>query len=161
MPGLPLWQGSKNNPAMSIGRVIRALRLERGLTQEELALEADVATSNVSRIESGQRQPTGDLLRRLARALGTSVSRIHGLAEEVDGDLLDGFEPLVDGCRMDPPHLGLVQQLATDAPDNDTTLLLRYFRELNAENRQLVMAQVKLLRQLQRQREGASDADTP
>lgn len=140
---------------MSIGRVIRALRLERSLTQEGLALEANVATSNVSRIENAQRQPTSDLLHRLAKALGTSVSRIYALAEEMEGIQGDKRDKSFTN-HAGTPDLGLVQQLAAGAPDNDTRLLLRYFRELNTDNQQLLMEQVKLLRRLQRQREALS-----
>lgn len=36
---------------MHIGQIIYALRREKGLTQEALALAAETATSNLSRIE--------------------------------------------------------------------------------------------------------------
>lgn len=69
---------------MNIGQVIRALRIERGLTQEALALEANVATSNISRVEAGRRQPTGSLLRSVAQALGTTVSWIYAQVESAE-----------------------------------------------------------------------------
>ena len=66
---------------MKIGGVIKALRLKRGLSQEALALAVDTATSNLSRIERGQRAPSLDLLERLAEALDTRVSTLFALAE--------------------------------------------------------------------------------
>ncbi|WP_202969624.1 helix-turn-helix domain-containing protein [Pseudomonas sp. TCU-HL1] len=71
---LPWWfclrgKTGKQSQPMHIGQVIYALRQEKGLTQEALALAAETATSNLSRIENGQRRPSGALLERLAYAL--------------------------------------------------------------------------------------------
>jgi transcriptional regulator with XRE-family HTH domain len=52
-----------------VGRNLRRLRLERGLSQEALAHDAEVAPSFISQIESGKRSPTVTLLDDLARAL--------------------------------------------------------------------------------------------
>lgn len=74
------------NGYMKIGQIIKALRLERGLSQEALALNVDTATSNLSRIEKGLRTPSIDLLERIAPALGTRVSTIYALAEAGAGE---------------------------------------------------------------------------
>lgn len=53
------------------GPVLRRLRLERGLSQEELAERAGMAShAHISRLESGHKQPTVEMLFRLAGALG-------------------------------------------------------------------------------------------
>jgi transcriptional regulator with XRE-family HTH domain len=52
-----------------VGRNLRRLRLERGLSQEALAHDARIAPSFLSQIETGQRSPTVTLLQRLATAL--------------------------------------------------------------------------------------------
>ena len=66
---------------MKIGLVIKALRSERGLSQEALALEVETATSNLSRIEKGLRTPSLDLIYRLATALRVPVSELFRAAE--------------------------------------------------------------------------------
>lgn len=48
---------------------LKALRLLRDLTQEELAEKVGVTHSTIQRIESGKRQLTEDMVMRLARAL--------------------------------------------------------------------------------------------
>ena len=53
---------------------IRALRLERGLTQEALCERAEVSVDAVNRIENGTRVPTIDTLEKIASALGSSVA---------------------------------------------------------------------------------------
>jgi transcriptional regulator with XRE-family HTH domain len=51
---------------------IRELRVERGLTQEQLCERAGISIDAVSRIEGGSRVPTLDTIERLARAFAVS-----------------------------------------------------------------------------------------
>jgi len=61
-----------------VGERVRALRLQRGLSQEQLA-GPGVSASYVSLIESGRRRPSPDALQTLATALGTSAEfLVHG-----------------------------------------------------------------------------------
>lgn len=53
-----------------VGRNLRRLREERGLTQETLAGDAGLAMRHVGRIERGQSSPTAAMLGKLAEALG-------------------------------------------------------------------------------------------
>ena len=52
-----------------LGRNVRALRRERGLSQEELAHRAEMERSYVSDIERGRRNPSVRALGKLASAL--------------------------------------------------------------------------------------------
>lgn len=52
-----------------LGRNVRALRRERGLSQEELAHRAEMERSYVSDIERGTRNPSVKALGKLAEAL--------------------------------------------------------------------------------------------
>ena len=56
----------------TIGQRLRRLRLERGLSQRELA-GPGVSYAYISRIEGGQRQPSLRAIRRLARKLGVTA----------------------------------------------------------------------------------------
>jgi transcriptional regulator with XRE-family HTH domain len=51
-----------------VGPRLRALRVERGATLAELADTTGISVSTLSRLESGQRRPTLELLLPLARA---------------------------------------------------------------------------------------------
>lgn len=61
---------------LTIGRRIRQLRTERGLTLEELATAVARVPSQLSMIENGRREPKLTLLQALARALGTSLDAL-------------------------------------------------------------------------------------
>lgn len=62
----------------SIGRRIARLRLERGLTQEQLAREIGVSAQAVSKWENDQNYPDISLLVPLSQILGTSVDELLG-----------------------------------------------------------------------------------
>src|SRR5580704_12738572 len=66
----------------SLGQRLRALRIERGLSQAELAGDL-VSPSYVSLIEAGRRSPEREVLEGLARKLGCSPILLEsGIAPE-------------------------------------------------------------------------------
>ena len=60
----------------TIGWNVRLLRVERGLSQERLALEADIDRSYIGRIERGSENVTVAALDAIAAALSVPVSRL-------------------------------------------------------------------------------------
>ena len=72
----------KIQPHEAFGKVLRALRLERGLSQEALALEAGIQRNYVSLIERGINQPTITIIFKLAAALEMQPSQLIALVEE-------------------------------------------------------------------------------
>lgn len=61
---------------LAFGKVLRLKRKEAGLTQEQLALEANVQRNYVSLIERGINQPTITVLFKLAKALGCQPAQL-------------------------------------------------------------------------------------
>jgi len=60
----------KNKPLIkAIGEKIQSLRKEKGLSQEDLAGEADITLSQIGRIERGETNPTISTLFLLSQAL--------------------------------------------------------------------------------------------
>lgn len=57
-------------PFEQLARVVILRRAELDITQEELAVRIGTTASSISRIESGQRKTSPEMLRRLAEALG-------------------------------------------------------------------------------------------
>jgi len=52
---------------------IISARIEQHLTQADLAKRADTQQSNISRLESGNYNPTVEFLQKIAHALGKSL----------------------------------------------------------------------------------------
>ncbi len=57
-----------------IARALIRARIEKSLTQAQLAKKLKTRQSVISRVESGQTTPSLSLLKRLATALNTSLS---------------------------------------------------------------------------------------
>lgn len=55
-----------------VGRNVRRIRIEKGLTQEQLAERAGVSQFHISLLETGGRNPTVVSLWELSQALGVS-----------------------------------------------------------------------------------------
>ncbi len=62
-----------------LGARIKAVRKQRGWSQEQLAERAGISTQYVSNIERGKENPTLDLLLRVAQALKVSPAEIFDL----------------------------------------------------------------------------------
>ncbi len=65
-------------------RRLKELRVERGMTQAELAEKADVTATYVSKLESAGAAPGIDLVEKLAVALGVGVTDLIPLTEPAD-----------------------------------------------------------------------------
>lgn len=70
----------------ALGQAVRILRIERELTQEQLAELAEVDFTYVSAIERGRRNLTWTTLRKISGAFDVTVSELARLAENIDED---------------------------------------------------------------------------
>jgi transcriptional regulator with XRE-family HTH domain len=61
---------------VAFGRSIREARVERGVSQEELAHRADIDRSYMSSIERGEQSVGLMLMARVAKALGVTLSEL-------------------------------------------------------------------------------------
>ena len=67
------------------GATLRKLREEKGLSQEALASRLDMVSNGyISRLESGQKNPTLDMLFRISEALEMKAWELVRLFEEKD-----------------------------------------------------------------------------
>jgi transcriptional regulator with XRE-family HTH domain len=79
VPGTPSAQSA-------LGRAVAERRAELGLTQEQLALRADLHQRWISNVENGHRNPSYSSLRRLATGLGLGAAELIARAERIDSD---------------------------------------------------------------------------
>jgi len=106
----------------TIGQRLKRLRLDRGLSQRELAAPG-VSYAYISRIEAGTRQPSVKALRRLAAKLGVSAEYLETGSEldatqqrELRLSDLELAVRLGDERDVEAPLLGLLDE-ATAAGD--------------------------------------------
>ncbi|MGN9908434.1 helix-turn-helix domain-containing protein [Phytohabitans sp. LJ34] len=68
----------------AVGPRLRELRRRRGTTLTDLSAATGISVSTLSRLESGQRRPTLELLLPLARAHGVQIDELVGAPETGD-----------------------------------------------------------------------------
>ena len=66
----------------TLGMVIGAERIRKGLTQEQLSGLAGISRSHLAALESGQKIPRTDTLWRIAEALHEKPSRLIAMLEK-------------------------------------------------------------------------------
>lgn len=68
-----------------LGMRIKFLRSERKWSQEDLALEAGINKNYISDLENGRRNPSLDILERIAIAFSISLSELFKGVETIPG----------------------------------------------------------------------------
>ena len=123
---------------MKIGEAIKKLRLERGATQEDVALEAGTNAGNLSRIERCRQQPALELVEKIAAAFGMKVTDLYAYAESHQ-------------LQSSKSKLKIKPNIESDN-SNAVVLLRRSFQQLTPENKRLAVEFVKLLNRTQSQK---------
>ncbi len=71
-----------------LGRAVRQIRVSRGLTQEQVSAASGLHPTYISDIERGARNPSWDVIARLASGIGVTTADIGERFDE---------EPPADG----------------------------------------------------------------
>jgi transcriptional regulator with XRE-family HTH domain len=58
---------------LKLGENIKAIRIKKSMTQNQLAIECNFEKASMSRIESGQSNPTVRTLYKISSALGINI----------------------------------------------------------------------------------------
>ena len=71
-----------DKPQPALGKAIRQLREEKGLTQEAVAHDAGVTTATLGVIERGLSNPTWATVNGLAEALDVSMAELVAVVDQ-------------------------------------------------------------------------------
>ncbi|MFN8494988.1 MAG: helix-turn-helix transcriptional regulator [Caldilineaceae bacterium] len=69
-------KSAKTNLMKRIGEKLQTLRLRRGLTMGQLAEHLDTSHAQISRVESGQRKPSAELVFKISTFFAVPVERL-------------------------------------------------------------------------------------
>lgn len=75
----------KSARQVEFGDRVRALRHETGLSQEDLAFHASINRTYIASLEAGRRNPSLDLMARLAAALSVDLGDLVAGLQAVEG----------------------------------------------------------------------------
>jgi len=108
-----------------IGRTIRRLRTERGLTQQAMAVRLGISASYLNLIEHDQRGLTAALLIKLSETLGVDLAALSGTVErQMETQLREVFsDPLL---AHDTVAESEIEQLANGTPGAARAVLALY-----------------------------------
>jgi transcriptional regulator with XRE-family HTH domain len=76
--------GPSEQPQPALGKAVRQLRRERGLSQEALAYKAGVTSGTLSLIERGRSNPTWGTVKGVATALGVTIGDLANLSADLE-----------------------------------------------------------------------------
>ncbi|RZK77819.1 MAG: helix-turn-helix domain-containing protein [Pedobacter sp.] len=96
---------------IELAQKIKELRFRKGLSQEKLSETAQINLRTVQRIESGETDPRGDTLKRIAIALGVTPDELINWTEQEDTSFL-AFLNLSALAFIVFPLLGIIVPLA-------------------------------------------------
>ena len=86
------------------GEHLRHWRQHRRLSQQGLALEADISTRHLSYVETGRAQPSREMVLRLAERLSVPLRERNALL------VAAGFAPMYQARPLDHPDLAAARQ---------------------------------------------------
>lgn len=72
---------------METGKLIKELRITKGMTQEELAFKTDISTRTIQRIENGEVDPRAYTLQIIAKALDVDFSLFVKAGSDEDQEI--------------------------------------------------------------------------
>jgi transcriptional regulator with XRE-family HTH domain len=74
----------REQPDPALAALVKRLREEREITQEQLAFDAGITASALSRIERGLNNPGWTTITRIAKALDVSLIKLATDVEKTD-----------------------------------------------------------------------------
>ena len=75
--------------SVKVGRMIKMLRKEKGVSLRELAKEVGVSFVNISYIENGKIETSKEVLRKIAEKLGYNFDKLLSLTSSIDDDIIE------------------------------------------------------------------------
>ncbi|MBE6089819.1 MAG: helix-turn-helix transcriptional regulator [Clostridium beijerinckii] len=130
---------------MNIGENIKKFRKNKGMTQKQLAFELNKSERMIQKYESGEVEPSIDILNQISNVLGTSVMEFIDNDKNYVSSTPEGLL-LKTRVKLNPDLINeIILQLVTDGEISDMLLLdgdLEFFTE---EIKQLIISLAKFV----------------
>lgn len=127
---------------------LKKLRLERGLTQKQLADALGIDRTAVAKYETGKNGATSEMLEKIADYFAVSSDYVLGRDQEINYALLDGGEHFrIDDAThreiMEFAGYAKEQKKAPSEDEAELVELTELFEKLSRENRKILLAAAK------------------
>lgn len=104
--------------AMMLGKRIRELRRERGISQEELSFKAGISAAHLGQIERAVKKPTVETIGKLAVALEVPVTALFS----------SEYTPAADLSSTTLAKINAQLSTMSEAQQKDVLKVIRIFR---------------------------------
>lgn len=81
---------------MEFSQIVKQLRLERGLTQQELADMVGLTKVTISQYETGKRKPSFEMIEALADVFHVDMNYLLGFTDKISKPAGDETDPTTD-----------------------------------------------------------------
>lgn len=66
---------------VKFGWIVKKIRISKGMSQHDLAVILEISRSHIGRLENGEKQPSLNMIFKIAEALGVTASSIIAAME--------------------------------------------------------------------------------
>ena len=88
----------------TVGKRVKEVRKQKGISQEELAERADLSAQYISQIETGRKRGSLPTYNKLAKALDVSIDELTGSYSE-SGRVLSDVDLILQDCTEEERKL--------------------------------------------------------
>lgn len=88
----------------TVGKRIKEVRKQKGMSQDELAERADLSSQYISQIETGRKKGSLPTYNKLAKALGVSIDELTGSISE-SSRVLSDVDLILQDCSKEEREL--------------------------------------------------------
>jgi len=88
----------------TVGKRIKEVRKQKGMSQDELAERADLSSQYISQIETGRKKGSLPTYNKLAKALGVSIDELTGSISE-GSRVLSDVDLILQDCSKEEREL--------------------------------------------------------
>lgn len=104
---------------MNIGEQIKTIRQELGMSRRAFSEAAGISDSYLAELEKGKKQPTVNILSKIANAFNISISDILGESENPTLPLRPELTELVETAKgFKPQQIKLLSQFLKELRNN-------------------------------------------
>ncbi len=115
-----------------IGKTIKGIREEKGLTQQQIAGLVNMHRSNYSRVEAGDRDLSLDAVNKIARYFGMTIDELVNFDGNIPDEVTIGDKSLMEQVKLiaelEPDEKNMVFKMI------DTFLTKKKFKDFFQKN---------------------------
>lgn len=105
---------------MKIAETFKSLRLEKGLTQKELAEKLNIGQSTVNNYENENRAPIPEIIIAYSKFFNVSTDYLLGLEDEIGGKAEKKIDKKISSEKLSTEEIEMIKKIRLLGPYEQT-----------------------------------------